>query len=112
MATVMKLRKIRRRTLVRLNPGSGEPGVAEVGGAGSRVAVCTSSWFPQVAQKREAASLRWPHRVQYTRAPSRAALAPLERQAQTQTDEDRARPTLESGDAHEREEVAHAVREL
>jgi len=64
----MKLRKIKRRTLVRLNPGSGEPGVAEVGDAGSRVAVCTSSWFPQVAQKREAASLSWPHRVQYTRA--------------------------------------------
>src|SRR5207245_11766391 len=31
-------------------------------------AVWTSRWFPQVTQKREAASLRWPHRVQYTRA--------------------------------------------
>jgi hypothetical protein len=33
MTTVMKLRKIKRRTLVRLNPGSGEPDVAEVGSA-------------------------------------------------------------------------------
>src|SRR5437879_6346889 len=95
MTTVTKVRKIRRRTLVRLNPGSGEPDVAEVGSAGSRVAVWASRWFPQVAQKREASSLRWPHLVQYTRAPSRAALAPLERQAETETDEDSARQPLE-----------------
>src|SRR5216684_6013273 len=103
MTTVMKLRKIRRSTLVRFNPGSGEPGVAEVGGAGSRVAVWISRWFPQVAQKREASSLRRPHLVQYTRAPSRAALAPLERQLETETDEDSARQPLEG---------AHAVGDL
>src|SRR6266850_304770 len=89
MTTVTKLRRIRRSTLVRFNPGSGEPGMAGVGSAGSRVAVWTSRWFPQVAQNREASSLRWPHLVQYTRAPSsRAALAPLEGQAETETDED------------------------
>src|SRR5437879_13778860 len=91
MTTVTKVRKIRRRTLVRLNPGSGEPDVAEVGSAGSRAAVWASRCFPQVAQKREAASLRWPHLVQYTRAPSRAALAPLARHAETGTPAQRAR---------------------